>query len=820
MARLCPAIERELREVEERRRAEKALHFLSEASTELSSSLDYRSTLARVARLTVPRLADWCAVDVVEEDGGVHRLAVEHQDPEKVAWAHKLQERYPPDEDAPRGLFEVLRSGRSDVYPEIPDQMLVAAARGPEHLRIMRELGFTSAMIVPLVARGRTLGAITLVSAESGRRYGRADLELAEELASRAALAVDNARLYDAAQREISERKRAETRYRTLVEQIPAVTYIQEPLESATPKAVTYMSPQYETMFGYERAEVVDEEHWLRTLHPEDRERVLAEEARTDETGKPFGVEYRKLARDGSVVWVRDEAVLVRDEESGPLYWLGIQYDITERKRFEEALKASEERFRAIFEQAAVGVGQVALNGRWLGVNDKLCEITGYRREELLQKTFQDITHPDDLDKDLEQAEQLLNGEIDTYSMEKRYLKRDNSNVWINLTVSLVRGPSGSPEYFIAVVEDIAGRRRVQEALSQSEERYRAVVKQSADGIYLVDGATKRILETNPALQNMLGYTAEELRGMELHQIVAHDRQSVDANVERTLREGWRFIRERSYLRKDGTVVEVEVVASAIHYGGERVICAAIRDITERKLSEMRLAEVREAERNRIARDLHDDILQDIVYALQEIQIAQITSEDGAPAVLDEVAEALRRAVEGLRGAIFELRLNEVLGRSLVSSLEVLLDLNRRMARGRYELVLVVDEGFPDTLPERTGREIVRIVQEALANARRHADPRRVEVRLALEGGVARVEVSDDGGGFDPGRPGVGLGQQSMRHRAHELGGELVVESGPGRGTRVRFEAPLSRLVAGDVGGSLSDRGGQARPGDEGAPTA
>ena len=309
----------------------------------------------------MPWLADWCAVGVLEEDGGVHRLAVEHQDPEKVAWAHELQERYPHDEDAPRGLFEVLRSGRSDVYPEIPDHMLVAAARDPEHLRIMRELGFTSAMIVPLVARGRTLGAITLVSAESGRRYGRADLELAEELASRAALAVDNARLYDAAQREISERERAETRYRTRVEQIQAVTYIQEPLESATPKAITYMSPQYETMFGYERAEVMDEEHWLRTLHPEDRERVLAEEARTDQTGRPFGVEYRMLARDGSVVWVRDEAVLVRNEEGGPLYWLGIQYDITERKRFEEALKASEERYRTFIGRSTEGIWRFEL---------------------------------------------------------------------------------------------------------------------------------------------------------------------------------------------------------------------------------------------------------------------------------------------------------------------------------------------------------------------------------------------------------------------------------------------------------------------------
>jgi PAS domain S-box-containing protein len=346
------------------------------------------------------------------------------------------------------------------------------------------------------------------------------------------------------------------------------------------------------------------------------------------------------------------------------------------------------------------------------------------------------------------------------------------------------------------------------------------VVEQAAENIFLVDVGSRCILEGNAALVRSLGYSAEELKGMTLYDVVAHDRESIDRNVGRVVAEKSRFIGERRYRRKDGTLVDVEVSVSALSYRGREVMCIVARDVTERKLSEARLAEAREAERNRIARDLHDDILQDIVYALQEIQIAQITSEDGGPAVLDEVAEALRRAVEGLRGAIFELRLNEVLGRSLVSSLEVLLDLNRRMARGRYELGLVVDEGFPGTLPERTGREIVRIVQEALANARRHAEPRRVEVRLGLDGGLARVEVSDDGRGFYPGTPGVGLGQQSMRYRARELGGELVVESAPGRGTRVRFEAPLSRLVAGDVRGSLPDGGGRARPGDEGAPTA
>jgi PAS domain S-box-containing protein len=201
-------------DVTERKRAGEALRFLAEASAELSSSLDYRATLVGVARLAVPHLADWCAVDILEDDGSVHRLAVEHADQAKVARAHELQHRYPPVPNAPRGVPQVLRSGRSEFYPEIPDEMLVAAARDEEHLRMLRELGFSSAMIVPLVARERALGAITFVSAESGRRYEEADLELAEELARSATLAVDNARLYDEAQKEIAERQHMERNLR------------------------------------------------------------------------------------------------------------------------------------------------------------------------------------------------------------------------------------------------------------------------------------------------------------------------------------------------------------------------------------------------------------------------------------------------------------------------------------------------------------------------------------------------------------------------------------------------------------------------------
>jgi PAS domain S-box-containing protein len=183
-------------DITERKRREEAQRFLAQIGATLSSSLDYRATLASVARLAVPRLADWCAIDIVEEDGSLERLAVEHEDPQKVQLAHELQERYPPDPATPQGVLRVVRSGQSEFYPDITDEMIVAAARDAEHLRLMRELGFVSLIFVPLVARGRTLGVITLVSAESGRRYGEAELELVEELARHAALAVDNARLY------------------------------------------------------------------------------------------------------------------------------------------------------------------------------------------------------------------------------------------------------------------------------------------------------------------------------------------------------------------------------------------------------------------------------------------------------------------------------------------------------------------------------------------------------------------------------------------------------------------------------------------------
>jgi len=186
-------------DITERKRIEEAEHFLAEAGAALASTLDYEATLQSLARLSVPRLADWCVVYIIR-DGELQRLAMAHVDParEKLAW--EASRRYPPDMKGAGSIARVLQTGKAELYPDITDEMIAGAARDAEHLGYIRELGLRSGMLVPLTAHGQRLGVISFVSAESGRRYGQTDLALAESLAGRAALAIDHARLYQEAQ--------------------------------------------------------------------------------------------------------------------------------------------------------------------------------------------------------------------------------------------------------------------------------------------------------------------------------------------------------------------------------------------------------------------------------------------------------------------------------------------------------------------------------------------------------------------------------------------------------------------------------------------
>lgn len=188
-------------EITELKRAELSQTLLAQAGTLLSDSLNYEVRLGHIAQLLVPHLGDWCAVDIINPQGALQRLSVAHVDPARVELAYAIHQRYPPRPEDRSGIYEVLRTGQSQLFADVSEELLTAGITDRDQLALIRRLGLRSVMIVPMVARGRTLGAITLAWAESGRHYNSSDLTLAEELARRAALALDNALLYAEAQR-------------------------------------------------------------------------------------------------------------------------------------------------------------------------------------------------------------------------------------------------------------------------------------------------------------------------------------------------------------------------------------------------------------------------------------------------------------------------------------------------------------------------------------------------------------------------------------------------------------------------------------------
>ena len=309
--------------------------FLARASHELAASLDYVKTLANVARLMVPRMADWCGIDVVNDEGEVEQVAVAHIDPAKVEMARELRKRYPPDLEANPGMGTVLRTGESLFIPEIPMEMLEQGAQDEEHLKIIQSLQMRGAMAVPLQARDRIFGVITFVAAESARVFSEEDLLMAEEIGRRAGIAIDNARLFQETQ--ATERKLVQ-----LVQNLDAVLWEAEP----SMRTFTFVSQRAKDILGFEVSDWLEKEDlWHDMIHPEDREPVLEYRRMSTQAGEDHTVEYRIVSPEGRDVWLRDIAHIVRDDQGETRGLRGLMVDITEQKMVERLLSESRERF-------------------------------------------------------------------------------------------------------------------------------------------------------------------------------------------------------------------------------------------------------------------------------------------------------------------------------------------------------------------------------------------------------------------------------------------------------------------------------------------
>ena len=330
---------------------------------------------------------------------------------------------------------------------------------------------------------------------------------------------------------------------------------------------------------------------WQEITHPDDLAASSAFARRIVAGEFPrYHLEKRFLHADGHSVWASLSVSLVRDSEGEPLYFVSQIQDVTERKRFEEALRESEQRFRGSFERAATGMALVGTDGRFLRVNRSLCEILGFPERELLGKNFQELTHPDDLEVDLEHLRRLVAGEIRTYQTDKRYHHQDGHVVWALLSVSVVHDEEDEPLYFVSQIQDVTERKRSEEALERLSQRHEMVLKSAGEGIFGLD-LHGRVTFVNPAASDMTGWSTQDVLGRPLHNLLHHTKSdgasypSEECPIYAAFTTGTTHRRDDEvFWRKDGTSFPVEYTSNPIFEDGEIVgAVVTFRDISERK---------------------------------------------------------------------------------------------------------------------------------------------------------------------------------------------------------------------------------------------
>ncbi|MCT7948653.1 PAS domain S-box protein [Ancylothrix sp. C2] len=392
---------------------------------------------------------------------------------------------------------------------------------------------------------------------------------------------------------DITERKQAyqalqesEKRFRRLVESnIFGVAF------GDFQGGIHYANDYFLNMIGYSRQDLEAKQiKWLDITPPEyvHLDWQAGEELKQRGISTPFEKEY--IRKDGSRVPILIGGALLQERCDEQQEIISFYLDLSDRKKAEKARQESEERFAAMFNQASIGIALVGLDGQFLEVNPAMSKISGYSQEELRQMNFQDVTHPDDLEADWALARQVINRQIPGYSIEKRYIRKNGEIVWVNLTSSALWDDKGQIKYGFGIIEDISERKQVQEALIESEERFRVMFNQAAVGIGLIS-LEGRYLQVNPALCEITGYTSQELT-QKLFQELTHpdDLEADISNLGRLIAgEVKGYSRSKRYYHKNGSIVWVNISISAVwdSSGKPKYNVAIIEDISDRRRSEL-----------------------------------------------------------------------------------------------------------------------------------------------------------------------------------------------------------------------------------------
>ncbi|MDJ1466735.1 PAS domain S-box protein [Xanthocytophaga flava] len=368
----------------------------------------------------------------------------------------------------------------------------------------LNEYHIVSGISVVITSTSEPFGVLSLYS-KHYYNFDEDDLHFVQAMANVLAMAIERKKVEEVLREE-------RDRFEKLVATVPGVVlaFREKPDGSI---CFPYASPGIEDIYGLKADSLANDgslagERW----HTEDRAQILEKIALSKQHMARWHDEFRVVNPQKGELWVEGWSMPKRDLDGG-VTWYGVLTDITNRKKAEAELIESAHLYRSVFENAAIGIARVALDGKWLDINQKLLAIVGYSREELLQKTFQDITHPEDIDTDLQLLQQTLDGEIEGYTMQKRYFHKNNFIVWVRLTVSLQRDETGEPLYFISVIEDITEQKRVEDALLQSENNLKQIIENLSEGLIISD-RDGNLLHWNPVALQMHGFeTMDECRG-------------------------------------------------------------------------------------------------------------------------------------------------------------------------------------------------------------------------------------------------------------------------------------------------------------------